>query len=175
MVLQKRAVTLFVILFALLVNLFFSGYIEYQKQLEVQRLVEIATTGASTIESDTCFRNGTALGSCAAVQNTKYSVLFGVSTALVGVLYFTLLFLLFLLLFLLQKWHPVVFEKTKNVFRIVLTMLIIGGVVAAAYFIFLQLVVIKSICTYCIVIDILMLLIGGLYWWSRDVLFEQYP
>lgn len=173
MMLQKRTVTLLVILLAVFTALFFSGYIEYQKQLEVQRLIEIANTGTSSIESDTCFRNGTSLGSCAAVQNTKYSVLFGVSTALVGVGYFTLLLLLFLLLFLLQKWHPAVFEKTKNLFRIVLTILIIGGVFGAAYFIFLQFVVINSICTYCMVIDVLMILMGGLFWWSRDVLFEN--
>lgn len=173
MALQKRTVTLFVILFALLTALFFSGYIEYQKQLEVQRLVDIAVTGASTIESDTCFRNGTSLGSCAAVQNSKYGVLFGVSTALVGVLYFTLLFLVFLLFFLLQKWHLPVFEKTKNLFRVCLTLLIISGVFGAAYFIFLQLVVINSICTYCVVIDILMLLIGGLFLASRKTLFDN--
>lgn len=169
----KRNVTLFIILFALGTALFFSGYIEYQKQLEVRRLVEIANTGTSSIESDTCFRNGTSLGSCAAVQNTKYSVLFGISTALVGILYFTLLLLLFLLLFLLQKWHPAIFEKTKNVFRIILTILIIGGVFGAAYFIFLQLVVINSICTYCMVIDVLMLLVGGLFLASRKILFDN--
>ncbi len=173
MMLQKRTVTFLVILLAVFTALFFSGYIEHQKQLEVRRLVEIATTGNSTIESDTCFRNGTSLGSCAAVQNTKYSVLFGISTALVGILYFTLLLLLFLLLFLLQKWHPAVFEKTKNVFRIVLTILIIGGVFGAAYFIFLQLVVINNICTYCLVIDILMLLVGGLFLASRKTLFAN--
>jgi len=169
---QKRTITLFVILIALGTALFFSGYIEYQKQLEVQRLVEIAQTGSSTIESDTCFRNGTSLGSCAAVQNTKYSILFGISTALVGVLYFTLLLLVFLLFFLLEKWHQPVFEKTKKVFQVGMSILVVGGVFGAGYFIFLQLVVIKNICTYCTVIDVLMLLVGGLYWLSRDILFE---
>lgn len=172
MMLKKRTVTFLVIIIALFTALFFSGYIEYQKQLEVRRLVEIANTGTSSIESDTCFRNGTSLGSCAAVQNTKYSVLFGISTALVGVGYFTLLLLLLLLFFLLQKWHPAVLEKTKNLFRIVLTLFVIGGVFGAAYFIFLQFVIINSICTYCMIIDVLMLLVGGLYWWSRDLLFE---
>lgn len=168
---QKRTITLFVILIALGTALFFSGYIEYQKQLEVRRLVEIATSGSSTIESDTCFRNGTSLGSCAAVQNTKYSILFGVSTALVGVLYFTLLVLVFLLFLLVQKWHPAVFKKTKNLFQIGMGILVIGGVLGAAYFIFLQLFVIRSICTYCMVIDLLMVLVGGLFLASRKTLF----
>lgn len=173
MMIQKRTATILVILFVVFTALFFSGYIEHQKQLEVQRLVEIANTGTSSIESDTCFRNGTSLGSCAAVQNSKYGILFGISTAMVGVLYFTLLFLLFFLLFLLQKWHPAIFEKTKNLFRIGLTVLIIGGVFGAAYFIFLQLVVINSICTYCMVIDVLMLLTGGLFLASRKMLFAN--
>ncbi len=171
MMIQKRNVTVFIILLVLVVNIVLSSYIEYQKQLEVQRLVEIATTGSSTIDSDTCFRNGAARGSCGAVQNSKYGILLGISTALVGVLYFTLLFLVFLLLLFVQRWHPVVFDKTRNLFRIVLTLLIIGGVYGAAYFIFLQIVVINSICTYCIMIDVLMILIGGLFLALRKTLF----
>ena len=84
---------------------------------------------------------------CNIVQKSSYATIFGINVSLIGFIAFSLYFLIYLLTHH-DKIH-------KNFF---LTSSIIGSIFAL-YFIFLQLIIIKQICTICMIIDVLMILI----------------
>jgi uncharacterized membrane protein len=151
---QKSTVILGLFLIAMLINLFLSGYIEYQKNLAVQSLVEEALSGVLSTEVDVCFRtvNGRQ-GSCATVQNGPYSILFGIEVGLIGVIFFTMMSVLFALLFFFKvKNHPFL-QTRRKLIKIIFFLLLVGGSLGATRFIYLQLYVIKAVCTYCMWID----------------------
>jgi dihydroorotate dehydrogenase len=74
---------------------------------------------------------------CGAVLSSPYAYMFGVPLALIGVVHYLLLFA-----------AAFVFIYKKNASSIVYVLSSIGAA-ASVYFVFLQLVVIGAICTYC--------------------------
>ena len=88
------------------------------------------------------------LGStCDIVKNSTYGNIFGISVSLFGVFSFVFFFFLFL------------FRHKHHLIKKSLAFASIIGAVFSLYFIYLQLFVLKAICTTCITIDGLMLLI----------------
>jgi uncharacterized membrane protein len=78
-------------------------------------------------------------GDCAEVTSSEYSRVLGVPVAYLGFLFYTTFFLLSL---------TIAIFKTPRVV-IPLFLLSIIGVSASAWFVFVQLVLLKSICIYC--------------------------
>lgn len=77
---------------------------------------------------------------CDVVTTSKYSEIFGIPVALLGTLYYLTIFILSLIYFdirayWVKKWMPYV---------------TIVGLVASAYFVTIQLFILKSICLYCL-------------------------
>lgn len=88
------------------------------------------------------------LGStCDTVKSSVYGNIFGISVSLFGVLSFVFFFFLFIFR---NKHHHI---KKSFFFATII------GTVFSLYFIYLQLFVLKAICTTCITIDGLMLII----------------
>jgi uncharacterized membrane protein len=77
---------------------------------------------------------------CKTVLTSKYSVIFGIPTALFGAMYYLLLFLLAVLSIDIK---PEIIR-----FAAYLTPI---GLLVSSWFVYLQLFVIKEICSYCIV------------------------
>jgi len=89
---------------------------------------------------------------CDSVLNSKYSEVFGIPLALIGLLYYaTILVLAFIYIAREPK---------------IATNLLMGitglGFIASAYFIYLQLAVIHAICTYCMASAFVTLMLFGL-------------
>ncbi len=95
---------------------------------------------------------GEKTSSCSVVQHSKYEKVLGVSNSYFGIIAFTLL--IFILIF--QIINP-----SKNKARIIALGITMSSI-AATYFILLQLFVIKAICPYCMIIDILTLIAMGI-------------
>ena len=85
---------------------------------------------------------------CALVQNSVYAQTFGIKNSLYGVGIFSVL----LLLALLQ-----IFKHSGKMERLLKFSLIVGSAVAA-YFLFLQIFILKAYCKYCIVVDLAIIL-----------------
>lgn len=88
-------------------------------------------------------------GDCNSVQNSIYGTIFGIKLSWFGLFSFLTL----LVVFIIEKKKPT--ARMRNVF---FTLTIVGSIFAA-YFILIQLFVLKQICTFCIVIDSIMILI----------------
>src|SRR3989344_3854033 len=91
---------------------------------------------------------------CEQVTNSKYSTIFNIPISLLGAAYYLVIFL-----------SAVVFwESNKDKALLVISYLPIGGFVISVFLLYLQLFVIKAICTYCVVsiITSTMLFILGL-------------
>jgi len=91
---------------------------------------------------------------CEQVTNSKYSTIFNIPISLLGAAYYLVIFL-----------SAVVFwESKKDKALLVISYLPIGGFVISVFLLYLQLFVIKAICTYCVVsiITSTMLFILGL-------------
>jgi len=91
---------------------------------------------------------------CANVQNSEYGKIFGVKVSLIGPVAF--IFLLFFYYYSIRD------GKYKDNFYEIYVVAVIIGFVAALYFIYLQLFVLKAICINCAIIDGIMLLVGVL-------------
>lgn len=76
---------------------------------------------------------------CEKVLNSKYSVIGGIPTAFFGVVYYTAIFLLALLSI----------TRDDKKYLLLASKFTIVGLLASIGFVYLQLVVIKAICTYC--------------------------
>lgn len=76
---------------------------------------------------------------CGKVLNSKYAVIFGIPLALIGVFYYTLLLINLLSLILTEN----------KLFKYFTVLQVISGACASFYFMYLQLLVIRSICLYC--------------------------
>lgn len=79
------------------------------------------------------------LGNCDAVLQSSYSVIFGIPLAVVGVIQYALEVIVLLGALLTHK----------KIFKYVAIILSAIGLLASAYFVFLQLFVIGAICIYC--------------------------
>lgn len=81
----------------------------------------------------------TILQGCEKVTTSEYSVIWGVPVALVGSIYYLLVIVL-----------SVMFLDLKNEkYFLYASYLTIFGFLAAIYFVFIQLAIIKAICIYC--------------------------
>ena len=84
---------------------------------------------------------------CETVQTSKYSVILGVPLALVGTIYFGLMFYLGIAL-LTSSHQPIV-----TVYRL----LAFAGALAIIPLFLLQAIVLKAFCTYCVATEAIML------------------
>lgn len=92
---------------------------------------------------------------CSTVQTSQYSVILGVPLALLGTVYFAVMFFLGIGLTATRKRGPLLTHK-------VLAYL---GALAAIPLFLLQAVVLKAFCTYCLVTEVLLVMtwIGSFY------------
>lgn len=77
---------------------------------------------------------------CETVLTSEHSVIFGIPTALIGSIYYLLLFIL----------AVISLDLKREIVRLAV-MLTPIGFLASLYFVYLQLFVIKEICSYCMV------------------------
>lgn len=117
-------IRIFLIILSLL-GLFDAGYLSYEHFSGF-----IPPCSASILFTD-----------CGKVLSSQYSTIFGIPLALIGVFHYSFVFLLtFLMVSFKHKWLKyLLILETKL------------GFLASAYFVFLQIAVIKSICLYCMV------------------------
>lgn len=87
---------------------------------------------------------------CDKVLTSKYSEIFNLPVSLLGALYFLAL----IIIWLFQRKILAI-----QIFNIFLKFLIFGGVLTALISIYLQLIVIKAICIYCLIIDFILLIL----------------
>jgi uncharacterized membrane protein len=80
-------------------------------------------------------------GDCDGVVSSQYSKIFGISVAYLGFLYYATFFFLSLTL--------ATFKKSGLIFPLFLLSLV--GIGASAWFVFAQLVLLQSVCVYCMV------------------------
>lgn len=78
---------------------------------------------------------------CDTVTTSQYATILGIPVALLGALYY-----LSILVLTIAYW-----DSKKPQFLNVASLLTITGFLASAYFIFLQLFVIKALCLYCVI------------------------
>lgn len=109
------------------------------------------TTSFFTHDSVVCILGS----SCDVVTTSVYATWFGVPVALVGLLYY-----LFLATGAAFIYYGLLAEKRF----LFLKLLSIAGVAASAWFVYLQLFVLNSICTYCILSALLSLMIFSVLW-----------
>ncbi|MBL4694621.1 vitamin K epoxide reductase family protein [Candidatus Gracilibacteria bacterium] len=80
-----------------------------------------------------------AIGGCNEVLTSEYSIIFGIPMALLGAIYYLSVFLL-----------SVFYYESRNAKVLkILSLYTIAGLLASAYFVYLQLFVIGKICQYC--------------------------
>lgn len=87
---------------------------------------------------------------CDKVLTSKYSEIFNLPVSLLGALYFLILIII---------W---VFQEnilTIKIFNIFFKFLIFVGVLTALVSIYLQLIIIKAICVYCLIIDFILFIL----------------
>ncbi|OGK11255.1 dihydroorotate dehydrogenase (quinone) [Candidatus Roizmanbacteria bacterium RIFCSPHIGHO2_01_FULL_37_16] len=113
---------LFLILFLSLIGVVDSGYLTYEHY-------------AKTIPP--CSTN--IFVDCGKVLNSPYSLFFGIPLALIGLIYYSILF--FIVLYSLFT--------NKKIFKYFIVTLSTVGAFASIYFMYLQLVIVRSICLYC--------------------------
>ncbi len=114
-------------------------------------VLELALTGFLSYETATSVTGfcviGEDVGDCSDVQNSQYGEIFGIRLSYVGFFSFLVLFLVFL-----RDFHK---KKISKLFFL-LTLI---GALFAVYLIFVQLFVLKQICTTCMIVDGLAVLI----------------
>ena len=84
---------------------------------------------------------------CSVVQNSEYNALFGIKLAYLGLIAFIVLLLISLLV------------HKKRLSEKYFTLSTILGSIFAIYFIFLQVFIIKALCSSCLAIDSIMIII----------------
>lgn len=87
---------------------------------------------------------------CDKVLTSKYSEVFNLPVSLFGAFYFLTLIIIW---FFQKKFLAI------KIFKIFFKFLIFSGVLIALVSIYLQLIVIKSICIYCLIIDFILLIL----------------
>lgn len=89
------------------------------------------------------------LGDCRTVNTSKYSEIFGIPVAFVGVISY----LFILVLLLIEKRNQI----TSNYAPMFVFGLSLTGVIFSGYLTYLEIFVIKAICPFCVVSAIVML------------------
>jgi len=96
---------------------------------------------------------------CGKVLLSKYSVILGIPVALIGVFQY-----------LSEATLAFLSIATKNtIFKKLLIAISFVGLVGSLYFMFIQLIVIKSICLYCTLSALISFTLFYLVWWSLDL------
>jgi uncharacterized membrane protein len=93
---------------------------------------------------------------CDIVQNSKYGKISGIRTTFIGTIAITLLFASFL--FSSSK------SKYKQNFKEIYILGTIIGSLGALYFISIQIFILKTFCSSCLVVDITIIIISVLSW-----------
>jgi len=103
--------------------------------------------------------NIASLNGCNVVAQSEYSRVFGIPLAMFGVVFYGLLFVAASIMLTVP---------TRLLYRSALILGILGAL-ASFYFLYLQLVVIKALCIYCVASLVISVLICGItYWlWKR--------
>ena len=86
--------------------------------------------------------------SCDIVSTSKYAFTFGIKNSYYGVV-------IFAIMSIIAAWH--IYEPHHHKNKFIKAGVVFGSLVAA-YFIFLQVFIIQAFCTYCLIIDIGLLL-----------------
>ena len=96
---------------------------------------------------------------CDTVTSSSYGSTFGIKNSNYGIFVFS--FMILLTLFHINK-------PNKHTRRIIHSMIMISSLVAI-YFLYLQIFVIKAYCTYCLIVDVALLigLVFMLYLWEH--------
>ena len=101
-----------------------------------------------TIKGGSGICNINNVNGCDLVGESSYASTFGVKNSTYGVAIFSLLLILAL-------WH---FFDPHDKKEAIIDYGIIGGSIIALYFLYLQFIVIKAFCTYCLIIDFLLII-----------------
>lgn len=104
--------------------------------------------------------NCTILKGCEEVTTSEYSLILGLPVALLGVFYYLTVLLLSLIYF-----------DTKNRFILkIIPPLTVAGLLASAWFVYLQFFIIKAICEYCMLsaATSTTLFIFGIFIWKNN-------
>ncbi len=88
---------------------------------------------------------------CVTVANSDYANIFGISTSLIGLIVFSLLFIL-----------TILSKKNKHANTLLKYGLIISAI-ASLFFIYLQIFDIGAICKYCMVSDVSIIIAAIIY------------
>ncbi|MBS3089990.1 hypothetical protein J4461_03900 [Candidatus Pacearchaeota archaeon] len=99
---------------------------------------------------------------CDSVQNSAYGNLFGVKLSWIGVVAFTFLLILYYLS-----------HRSYTRYKLFAASALLGAILAA-YFIIIQAFVLKQVCSSCIVIDAVMLIITGMSVYEYCLLRKYY-
>ena len=93
---------------------------------------------------------------CGKVLKSRYSLVFGIPLALIGIVHYSLLSL--------SVFLSLIFYK--KIFRYLAVYFSWEGLLASLYFMFLQIVVLRSICLYCTLSALISFIIFCLAQWS---------
>jgi len=87
-------------------------------------------------------------GGCDLVQTSQYAYTLGLKNSIVGIFAFALL--------LITSYLEIINPSKKK--RTIIHVGILIGAAIALYFLYLQIFVLKSLCAYCLVVDISMII-----------------
>ena len=167
MKLKKKYMLLLLIFFSL-VNLALSISIENQKSSNTHNHIgfwsEDCEACNTESEINSCFSEDSEDSGCYKVQTSKYSNTFGISNPVYGIISFSLIFLLLLSLKIAMKNKDKTFlSKNFGNIKMILFFLILGGLLISLWFLILQFFIIGTLCNYCLVVDIIMIVMAFLY------------
>ena len=181
---MKKKIIILILIFLSLVNLGLSISIEIQKSssersflqndcklcdpelgndCSMQSCVEGCTCDGDFL-SGNCFAESSDISGCYDVQTSKYANTFGISNPVYGIISFGLISILLIsLLIVIKNKNRVFSRKNLENIRMVIFFLIFGGLLVSLWFLYLQFFVIHAICNYCMIVDVIMIIMALLY------------
>ncbi len=112
-------------------------------------LINIVASFFTLSPSNTSFCSIGKINGCSIIEKTPYTTTLGIENGYFGIIGFSLLAVL-----VFSHLHSPKKQKQKSIF-----LLSLGISIIAIYFLFLQLFVIKTFCSYCLIIDLNCLII----------------
>lgn len=111
-------------------------------------VIMVQKSGNDTLEGGNCFADG---GGCFTVQTSPYASVFGIPNPVLGIVFFgiltiNLIFLAFNLLGNLRRF-----------FLILSSTIFFGGALFSVWLLHVQYMILRTICTYCIWVDAIMI------------------
>jgi uncharacterized membrane protein len=123
--------------------------------LIISTLIEIQTIKHSKVLENVCVATSS---NCGAVQNTSYGTFMGIKIAIIGMVSF-FLYTLILIYKILQDSQITINKINKKIIdNMVVSAGIMAGIVGI-YFISLQVFIIKQYCIYCLVVDLIAVIV----------------